>query len=206
MEEAAMATASIARLGHVGIFVQDLEKQKAFYRDLLGLKVSDEDPEMGVVFMSSRPDEEHHELLLCRGRNVGTEARVVQQVSFRCNSLEDVVGFYQRFKENGVKLDRIISHGNAVGVYGFDPEGNRFEVYWDTGLKAKQPYGQRIDLEQPIPQLLKEIAESVEKYGKIGFVDRSRPTRQDLASSSRGEVADNAEGTTARPAHDASRR
>jgi catechol-2,3-dioxygenase len=113
-------------------------------------------------------------LLLCRGRNVGSEARVVQQVSFRCNSLEDVVAFYRRFKENGVKLDMIISHGNAVGVYGFDPEGNRFEVYWNTGLKAKQPYGQAIDLEKPIPQLLKEISESVEKYGKTGFVDLSR--------------------------------
>jgi len=170
-----MATPSIATLGHIGIHVQDLEKQKAFYRDLLGLTVSDEDLEMGMVFMSSRPDQEHHELLLCRGRNVGSEARVVQQVSFRCNSLEDVVAFYRRFKENGVKLDMIVSHGNAVGVYGFDPEGNRFEVYWNTGLKAKQPYGQAIDLEKPIPQLLKEIGESVEKYGKTGFVDLSRP-------------------------------
>jgi catechol-2,3-dioxygenase len=169
-----MSTPSIARLGHIGIHVLDLEKQKAFYRDLLGLTVSDEDPELGMVFMSSRPDDEHHELLLCRGRNVDSHARVVQQVSFRCNTLEDVVGFYHRFKENGVKLDMIISHGNAIGVYGFDPEGNRFEVYWNTGLKAKQPYGQLIDLEEPIPDLLKELAESVAKYGKTGFVDRSR--------------------------------
>ena len=123
-----MSTPSIARLGHIGIHVLDLEKQKAFYRDILGLTVSDEDPELGMVFMSSRPDDEHHELLLCRGRNVDDQARVVQQVSFRCNTLEDVVGFYRRFKEHGVKLDMIISHGNAIGVYGFDPEGN----FWVT--------------------------------------------------------------------------
>ena len=72
-----MSTPSIARLGHIGIHVLDLEKQKAFYRDILGLAVSDEDPELGMVFMSSRPDDEHHELLLCRGRNVDSHARVV---------------------------------------------------------------------------------------------------------------------------------
>jgi catechol 2,3-dioxygenase-like lactoylglutathione lyase family enzyme len=44
-----MASPSIARLGHVGLHVRDLETQKAFYRDILGLTVSDEDPEMGLV-------------------------------------------------------------------------------------------------------------------------------------------------------------
>lgn len=179
-----MSTPSIARLGHVGLHVQDLDKEKAFYRDILGLKVSDEDPEMGMVFMSSRPDEEHHELLLCRGRNVGSEARVVQQVSFRCNSLEDVLGFYRRFKENGVKIDIILSHGNAIGVYGLDPEGNRFEVYWNTGLKAKQPYGVVLDLDKPAAELLKEVQESVAKHGKTGFVDRERLARQNIAPTS----------------------
>lgn len=178
-----MATPSISRLGHVGLHVQDLEKQKAFYRDILGLTVSDEDPELGMVFMSARPDVEHHELLLCRGRNVGTEARVVQQVSFRCNSLDDVLGFYRRFKENGVEIDVILSHGNAIGVYGLDPEGNRFEVYWNTGLRAKQPYGQVLDLEKPAAELLKEVEESVAKYGKTGFIDRERLGRQNIPTS-----------------------
>src|SRR5689334_25150641 len=137
-----MKDARIARLGHVGLHVHDLEKQKAFYRDIIGLTVTDEDAERGLVFMSSRPDDEHHELLLCRGRNVGDGARVMQQISFRCDDLEDVLGFYRRFKQNGVKFDVTLSHGNAVGVYVFDPEGNRIETYWNTGLSAKQPYGE----------------------------------------------------------------
>ena len=60
-----MTTPSIAKLGHVGLHVHDLEKEKAFYRDIVGLTVTDEDPGMGMVFMSARPEEEHHELLLC---------------------------------------------------------------------------------------------------------------------------------------------
>lgn len=166
---------SVARLGHVGLHVQDLEKAKAFYRDIIGLTVTDEDPERGMVFMSARPDEEHHELLLCRGRNVDDDAKVVQQISFRCNSFDDVLGFYRRFKQNNVKFDMILSHGNAVGVYVFDPEGNRIETYWNTGLKAKQPYGELLDLEKPPEELLKHIEEHVAKYGDTGFIGMRIP-------------------------------
>jgi len=70
-----MKNAGVARLGHIGLHVEDLEKQKAFYRDIIGLTVTDVDSERGLVFMSSRPDLEHHKLLLCRGRNVGGDAR-----------------------------------------------------------------------------------------------------------------------------------
>ena len=171
-----MKTPSVARLGHVGLHVQDLERAKAFYRDIIGLTVTDEDPERGMVFMSARPEEEHHELLLCRGRNVDDKAKVVQQISFRCNSFEDVLGFYRRFKENNVKFDMILSHGNAVGVYVFDPEGNRIETYWNTGLKAKQPYGEIIDLEKPPMELLRHIGEHVAKYGDSGFVGIRGPS------------------------------
>ncbi|MGH8013935.1 MAG: VOC family protein [Candidatus Binataceae bacterium] len=173
---------SVARLGHVGLHVHDLEKQKAFYRDVIGLTITDEDPELGMVFMSARPEEEHHELMLCRGRNTGSDARVVQQVSFRCNSLDDVIGYYRRFKAHQVKIDRVISHGNAIGVYAYDPEGNRVETYWNTGLKAKQPYGQEIDLEKPQGELLRELEESVKKYGASGFVDRERLARQNIVA------------------------
>ena len=54
-----MAQPSIARLGHVGIHAFDIEKERAFYQDMLGLQVTDEEPKMGMVFMSSRPEEEH---------------------------------------------------------------------------------------------------------------------------------------------------
>jgi len=169
-----METARVARLGHVGLHVKDLEKQKAFYRDIIGLTVTDEDTERGLVFMSSRPAEEHHELLLCRGRNDGGEARVIQQISFRCDTFEDVLGFYRRFKQHNVKFDMILSHGNAVGVYIFDPEGNRIETYWNTGLKAKQPYSEVLDLEKPPEEILQHIEQHVARYGGTGFIDPAR--------------------------------
>ena len=55
-------------------------------------------------------------------------------------------GFYGRLKKHGVQFDMIVSHGNAVGMYFRDPEENRLEIYWATGLDAKQPYLEKVDL------------------------------------------------------------
>src|SRR5581483_8073330 len=82
--ELAMATPSIARLGHVGIHCKDLGKQKAFYSDVLGLQITNEDMRMGMVFLSARPEEEDHELLLCGGRTT-EDVLLLQQMSWRCN-------------------------------------------------------------------------------------------------------------------------
>src|SRR5277367_4610491 len=81
----------ISRLGHVGIHVRDLATSRRFYSELLGLTVTDENPEMELVFLSARPEVEHHELLLCGGRDAGLDERLVQQISFRCDTLEDVI-------------------------------------------------------------------------------------------------------------------
>jgi catechol 2,3-dioxygenase-like lactoylglutathione lyase family enzyme len=175
-----MAAPSIARLGHVGIHCKDLEAQKAFYRDVLGLQVTNEDPNVGMVFLSARPQEEDHELLLCAGRDVD-DVLLLQQMSWRCNDLADVIGFYERLKQHGVKFDMIVSHGNAVGMYFRDPEENRLEIYWATGLDAKQPYLEKVDLGESPDEIMRKIRESVAQHGKTGIVDMSALQEQDIS-------------------------
>ncbi len=172
---------TISGLGHVGLYCSDLARQEAFYTEVLGLTKTDEDKEHGLVFLSAQPDVEHHEVLLARGRNVGDEAHVVQQVSFRCSSLTDVIGYYQRFREHAVKLDMVVSHGNAVGVYFYDPEGNRGEVYCTTGYVARQPFLQPIDLDADPDEILREVARGVEQYGATGVLDTAAMASQDIA-------------------------
>ena len=135
---------AVTSLGHVGLYVRDIERSKAFYRDMLGLKVSDENPKTGSTFMTAKSrQEEHHELLLVPGREDG---KVVQQISFRCASLADVKAFYRKFLEHNVPIIRTVSHGNAVGVYFKDPDDNQVEVYWQTGVDWPQPFGKPVDL------------------------------------------------------------
>jgi catechol 2,3-dioxygenase-like lactoylglutathione lyase family enzyme len=164
-------TPHIGSIGHVGIYVEDVERSLAFYRDLLGLHVTDQDEKNGMYFLTSRPGVEHHEFLVCRGRTAPRDARLIQQISFRCPSLEDVIGFYERMKAAGVEFDSIVSHGNAVGVYFFDPDHNRCEVYWATGLEARQTYLAQVDLTRPPDDIIADIKEHVQQYGSTGFVD-----------------------------------
>jgi catechol 2,3-dioxygenase-like lactoylglutathione lyase family enzyme len=134
----------VTSLGHVGLYVRDIDRSKAFYRDILGLKISDENPKTGSTFMTAKDRlEEHHELLLLPGREDG---KVVQQISFRCASLADVKEFYRVLLEHNVPIIRTVSHGNAVGVYFQDPDGNQVEVYWPTGVDWPQPFGKPVDL------------------------------------------------------------
>lgn len=177
-----MTQPRISRLAHVGIHVEDLDRAVAFYRDVLGLQVTDTQPEMGIAFMSSRPDVEHHELLLATGRTAPRAARMLQQISWRCDSLDDVIAFHYRLKERHVPLDMEVSHGIAIGIYFYDPEGNRNEVYWGTGLEATQVYLASVDLEAPPEEILRQVKANVEKYGKTGYVEPGFLEKQQIGS------------------------
>ena len=115
--------AKVTSLGHVGLFVNDLDAMRDFYTRVLGMTVTDEGVERGMVFLSARPDEEHHELFLMSGRTGDLDVKVVQQVSFHVDSIEDVRDFHRRFVEDGVQVDSVVTHGNTASVYFRDPGG-----------------------------------------------------------------------------------
>ena len=146
----------VSRLGHIGIYARDLEKLRDFYRDVLGLQVADEDLNRGIVFMSTDPESEHHELALARGRATDDSVDMVQQVSWHVDSVEVLQGFHRVFKERGVRIQREVTHGNALSIYFFDPEGNRNEVYFSTGVPTQQPFSVPIDLGLAKDDLLAE--------------------------------------------------
>jgi catechol-2,3-dioxygenase len=166
---------AIKKLGHVGIYAQNFEQLRDFYAKVVGLHISDQSA--NACFMSSDPAREHHEFVIFRAQ--GSEQRTcVQQVSFSCERLEDIVDYYHRFKANNVRFARVTSHGNAVGLYFHDPEGNVCEVYWTTPFEAHQPYGVAVDLTQPIDKILSEIEADVKVHGATGHVDPDSFVRQ----------------------------
>jgi catechol-2,3-dioxygenase len=144
----------VTRLGHTGIYVHDLDKMRDFYTRVLGLTVTDEDTERGLVFFSSRPDEEHHEFVIMRGRTGPADAQVVQQISWHVASLDELLQFHRLLQAEGVHVEREVTHGIAIAIYFFDPEGNRTEVYWATDKDIPQPFGRAVDLDQPAEAVL----------------------------------------------------
>lgn len=138
---------SIEGLGHVGIHTQDLMKMRDFYTRVMELQIADENLERGIVFLSANPADEHHEFVLAGGRDVPPGAKMVQQISFKVKRPDDLREYYHRLRAEQLTVERFVSHGNALGLYFFDPEGNRIEVYYKTGFPVPQPHGDPLDIE-----------------------------------------------------------
>jgi len=148
----------ITGLGHTGLWVNDLERMRDFYTRVLGLTVTDEDAEYGIVFLSAQPEEEHHEFVLQRGRTAPDSAKLTHQISWRVSSLEDLREFHRRFVAEGVRVQQEVTHGNAFGIYFFDPEGNRNEVYLRIDRDVRQPFRKTLNFDQD-PELVYAEAE-----------------------------------------------
>lgn len=170
----------ISRLAHVGIYVEDLDRAVEFYRDVLGLQVTNLEPGMGLAFLSSRPEVEDHELLLAAGRDTPAGSLMLQQISWRCDSIDDVIAWHHKLREHAVPVDMEVSHGIAIGIYFFDPEGNRNEVYWATGLPARQAYLASVDLESPVEEILAAIRADVAEHGATGWIEPGFLERQGI--------------------------
>ncbi len=89
-----------------------------------------------------------------RGRNSTEDTRVVQQLSFPVDTLAELKEFHRVFEEEGVRIQRTVSHGNAFGMYALDPEGNTIEVYYKTGFPVPQPHGEPVNLNDSEEQLM----------------------------------------------------
>ena len=73
--------AAVIGLGHVGIYVCDLEKMVGFYRDVLGMRVTKQNWRAGIVFLSADAAEADHEIALFRGRPDGESPQLINQIS-----------------------------------------------------------------------------------------------------------------------------
>ena len=144
-------------LGHVGIYVRDLERMVAFYRDLLGMQVTKQNLRAGVVFLSADPQAADHEIALMRGRPAGDDPRLIQQISMGVASLDDLRAFHRRLVADGYRIEGVVNHASAIGCYFFDPEGNRTEVFWVTGRPCWVPTVNPIDIEQPDAAVMAEV-------------------------------------------------
>jgi catechol 2,3-dioxygenase-like lactoylglutathione lyase family enzyme len=155
---------AITSIGHVGLHCDDVEKQKDFYTQVLGFKVTDIARNGNGYFMSAQPRAEHHQLLLLGGgRGSGP---LLQQLSFHTGSLAEVREFYQRLKAAGARINRTVTHGNAVSVYFYDPEDNLLEIYWDTGLLVHQPFGEPVNLDGSDDEVMAEVHAHVAAKGR----------------------------------------
>lgn len=138
--------ARVASLGHVGISVGEMDKMVDFYTRVLGLTVTDAGgPAARLVFLSADPAREQHEFVLAVAPERRTNA---QQISFAVSTLDDLRQLHQAIRDHPESSNiRVTNRGIAISCTFEDPENNRIEVYWPTGVDYVQPEVQPIDLE-----------------------------------------------------------
>jgi catechol 2,3-dioxygenase len=129
----------IERVGHVVIKMRDLDEAKRFYRDILGMKITDEREGFGVFF---RFQDYHHDIAVFK---VNDDAESPQKnqvglahIALVADSFDTVKAMHQRLKEHEVPIVRTVDHGITRSVYFTDPEGNELEVYCEVPEKPWQ--------------------------------------------------------------------
>jgi catechol 2,3-dioxygenase len=135
----------LKKLGHIQLRVGDLERSKAFYRDVLGFRVAEQDPNHGDLFMTLGEDfhtvdmaqHETQETATGPGRQLG-----VAHIAFQVASYEALAEAYRTLLEHGVRIQRAMDHVNQRSIYFLDPDGNRLEIYYEMpGALARFPEG-----------------------------------------------------------------
>lgn len=117
----------IAKLGHVALVSEDLEKSLWFFRDTIGL----EETEVvdGVHYLRAWGDFEHHTLSITAG-----ETSYIDHIGWRTKRREDVATFAKLLEDAGTEVRWIkpgeeVAQGEAIR---FElPSGHRFELYYD---------------------------------------------------------------------------
>lgn len=131
-------------LGHVHLKVRDVDRAVEFYRDVLGLDVTER---IGRFAFLSFGDH-HHDLALqggdgegARGENAAPATRG-PAVGLYHSAWEVADGTalqatYERLHDRGVAVSPV-DHGISKALYFDDPDGNGVEVYLDTRAENDQ--------------------------------------------------------------------
>lgn len=132
------------RFAHANLYVSDMERSLAFYRDVCGLNEVYREPEINAGFLSNGSS--HHDIAVMQVSNraaVGRDGKVqntmargrvpgLNHLAFRMKSEARMVDAYRRARESGVAIERALDHGMSHSVYLLDPDLNGVEFYTDV--------------------------------------------------------------------------
>jgi catechol 2,3-dioxygenase len=113
---------STVRIRHVHLWVADLERATAFYRDLLGFRVAVSGPAVGLQasFLEAGDHSQQIEL------NTGG-----QHFTLLYPDRPEIARVVGRLVRNGYPIDSAHDHHGTLSVYVTDPDGHRIELAFD---------------------------------------------------------------------------
>lgn len=120
-------------VGHVHLKVADLERAIAFYRDVLGLELTQRYGAQ-AAFLSAGGYHHHVGLntWMSRGGKAPAEGTTgLFHAAFLYPTRADLARAVRRVADAGFAIDGAADHGVSQAVYLRDPDGNGLELYWD---------------------------------------------------------------------------
>lgn len=124
----------IAKLGHVALVTENLEKSLWFFKEIIGLEETRE--VNGTHYLRAWGDFEHHTLSITAG-----ETSYIDHIGWKAKRREDVANFARLLEDAGTEV-RWIAAGEETGqgeAIRFElPSGHRFEIYFDMEKPAAE--------------------------------------------------------------------
>ena len=133
------------RLGHVNLWVDELQRAEDFYSQVCGLKVEFTEPDLIATFLGT--GHTPHDLGMMEttkgvnryGRDgllqlPGTIGLVpgLNHLAWELENEAELVEGWKRARQQERDIDMTVDHQVAHSVYMFDPDGNYNEFYCDT--------------------------------------------------------------------------
>jgi hypothetical protein len=148
------------------------------YRATLGMRITKQNWRARIVFLSADPEGADHEIALFRGRPEGIDSPLINQISLRVATLEELRIFHRKLVAEGYRINAVVNRVSALGCSYFDPEDDRLEVFWATGRAWWVPIAHLIDFEQPDEAVLAEVDQLWERLHHVRMGERmaNKPT------------------------------
>ncbi|WFE27784.1 VOC family protein [Solwaraspora sp. WMMD791] len=127
----------IHRLNHAVLFVADLDRSLAFYRDVLGFAVVPMTPDgfTGAAFLQAPGSTNDHDLGLFEigphagPSGAGRSTVGLYHLAWEVDTLDTLDALATRLAAAGA-LVGTSDHGTTKSLYGKDPDGLEFEIVW----------------------------------------------------------------------------
>lgn len=125
------------QIGHVHLKVSDLERSIQFYRDVLGMTLTQRFGSQ-AAFMSWGGYHHHLGLNTWQSKGGSPPARGTTGLFHFAVLFSDRASWLmavERITDLGIHIEGAADHGVSESVYLQDPDGNGIELYWDRPME-----------------------------------------------------------------------
>ena len=124
----------VQRLNHAVLFVRDVDRSAAFYRDVLGFRVKVEMPGQAVFLQAEGSTNDHDLGLFAVGAQAGPSGAGRSTVGLYHLAWEvDTLAELARIRDALLQAGALVGasdHATTKALYAQDPDGLEFEVSW----------------------------------------------------------------------------